>query len=368
MKKPAVNTLISLLLLVSTFLYPSLALADAGPMYYDCTSPKMTQSERDQLYKSVKAGSEDIEFYDVDNKVRGTCKKIEQNDSVSIDSIVQKDYFLGTHNPFCFGFHCKEYTKYSEHVSVTSSSTITVPSYGEENKYLVFSLFDKSYFVPLVQKLFKEKGLTFDSVRFNPIEFYLYQKAENNTLKFWYSRDSLPEKTEQNKLIVENNSYKVYTFLYQEYSKYIHAPKNVLIESQYADLEKGSNYQTNKDIGITDNTVAITSPLKSLTRYWLYTKKDSKLTLVWQKTEYTLDDGSVKVVGKDSKLSVGDILETRSHVSPEEANIITKTVTQASSTSSPTPHEKKHVVQPTVSVEDVGFFQRIINSIASLFN
>ena len=175
----------------------------------------------------------------------------------------------------------------------------------------------------------------------------------------------------------ENN---MITFLYQEYGKYIHAPKGDIYESSYTDVEKSTGLLTNKDLGITVTqaryalpTVSPMSPLDTVTNYWLYTKKNDKLVLAWQKTEYTLDDGSVKTVTKDDKNITATMLFRGSKSIPTSSS--SATIAGASSSISntmlvPTPTLiKKHFAPSLMPAETPqNFFQTIINFLASLFN
>lgn len=100
------NIFLAVLILSSPVTF--FATADDGPLF-TCLSPKLTAAE-------IKKHGKD-EFYDTDNKVRGTCKFVEIATVISLDSEVKKDYYLGVHEPLryhCWKGSCTGQTKYSE--------------------------------------------------------------------------------------------------------------------------------------------------------------------------------------------------------------------------------------------------------------
>lgn len=300
--------LMILLVLPATSL---LVLADDGPQF-KCFSPKLT-SEESQKYK--KDGWEDS-TYDTNNKIRGTCKKIELKTVVSVDESLQKDYLLGTHSPFEYGcedgevggtYACKN-TKYSEELFVTGSTTLIYKNNSLDDKSITnYALFDKSYFIPLLSKMAKKSGLYFSETNIPSVIFEIYKKGEFN-----HPNNPMLDTLSGEEELIPRSNYLVYSFMYQEYGKYVHAPKKLLEESQYAEFEQNANMLNDNDLQIRSEfggwhdregttVTSVTSPLKSVTNYWMYTKKDGKLLLQWQKSEYLLDNGKVKTVTKDDK-------------------------------------------------------------------
>lgn len=360
----------SALVAISLFA-PMFAMADSGPQF-DCLSPKLTSED----VQNMKADPNrfDVAILDIENKVRGTCKKVDFiATSVSIDPELQKEYFLGTHQPIDFGERSYEPSKYSEKISFSSSSTLAfVSSYPPKEDYYrarvaysygviespTIALFDRAYFVPLLSGMFKKAGFPFSENSFPDVSIYLYNKNEISVLP--------PEMRIENKdpdtLIKSNGEYQISTFKYQEYGKHIYASKGELVESQYTDIEKGTNFLSNKDLLITAifpthgnpiSVVPITSPLKWATNYWIYTKKNGKLTLEWQKSEYGLDNGTVKTITNADKNVSASLLFNNAQVS----------TTPTSSVSTST------VIVPEVpeAEQKVGFIARFFNFILSWF-
>lgn len=247
--------------------------------------------------------------------IRGTCKEVEAKVVVSLDSALKEDYFLGIHTPIeydCERF-CEKKTTYSEYLFLTSSSTLEESAIMFNENPIQYALFGKAYFVPLLSKMFKESGISFSENTVPNIGISIFKKSELDEIKK-YESDFTLEKTKMDFLetvsgYAKGVRYIVHSLNYQEYGKHIYAPKGTLIESQYADFERG-NMLSNKDLQVnlvnvyyndTRAVVPITSPLKSVTNYWLYTKKNGKLVLAWQKSEYGMDDGSVKTITNTDK-------------------------------------------------------------------
>lgn len=101
------------------------------------------------------------------------------------------------------------------------------------------------------------------------------------------------------------NDHWLKTFNFQEYGKHIFGPhQNGLRESTYVPIERSGNMLTADSLKITvvaDDTdrvpvVPSSSLVKGIKNYWMYAKKNGKLVLAWQKTEYTLDNGIVKTI------------------------------------------------------------------------
>jgi hypothetical protein len=116
----------------------------------------------------------------------------------------------------------------------------------------------------------------------------------------------IPKNTKMGSVMKSNSStYEIHSYKYQDYGKAVYAPKNFLEESQYAEIIDGDTSGKNLQISTESSghwgvnhqlVVPVTSPIKSVTKYWMYTKRDGEVILQWQKTEYHLDDGGVRVV------------------------------------------------------------------------
>ncbi len=153
---------------------------------------------------------------------------------------------------------------------------------------------------------------------------------------------------------------KIFTTDDKDYGKHIYATKGKVIESQYIDVDKG-NILTGADLSITyapakhegSFVVPLTSPLKSVKNYWAFTKKDGKLTLAWQKSEYDLDNGTTKTVtNADKNVSAALLFGSTQNVATPTSSVVTSTV------SAPMVPEAE---------QNVGFFARFFRFIFSWF-
>lgn len=307
--------------------------------------------------------------------IRGTCKEVEIKTAVSLDPILQKDYFLGTHAPIFYGCErgCEFQTKYSEQLLLTSSSTLMGSVGGVvDEKPLQYALFGKAYFVPLLSKMFKEQGVVFSESNMPEVDISLFNKSEVDQSKKISPWDPLvvPENAKIDSLNIDKASfphrYNIHTFNFVEYGKYIYAPKGELAESQYVEIVNGKILSDNDlqikgvSIGRGGNmlVVPITSPLKSITNYWLYSKKNGKIVLSWQKSEYALDNGQVKVVtATDRNISVA-LLFSNAFPAPATTPHFIESTSSATSTSG---------VLPIATEQKVGFIARFFNLILSWF-
>lgn len=310
------------------------------------------------------------------NNIRGTCKEVGIKTVVSLDPILQKDYFLGTHAPIeynCDRGGCEGKTTYSEHLFLTSSSTLEAQTMGVEESPLQYALFGKAYFVPLLSNMFKESNLPFSENTVPNLGIYVFKKSELDEIQKVdprvylgdYSEDSFKMDSLKAQKDYSPERYAVYSFNYQEYGKYIYAPKGTLVESQYAGFEKAGNILSDKDLQIMTEgyrgsvlVVPVTSPLKSVANYWIYTKKDGKLVLSWQKSEYVLDNGQVKIVTSSDKNISAALLFSNAFPPPKT---IPPSIEPASSTASTSP------VFPVVTEQKKGFFARALDLILSWF-
>ncbi len=304
-------------------------------------------------------------FPDSDN-VRGTCKEVKTITIVSLDPTLKKDYFLGTHEPVRYGCHrsyCQSSTIYSKHLFLTSSSTIETQTTGVEESPLQYALFKKSYFVPLLSKMFKASAVPFSENTLPGVWIGVFKQSELDEIKKVEGDypQTIPTDAKMDSLRVKKDSYTepyfIYSLNYQEYGKYIYAPKTTLVEPQYADFEKAGNLLSNKDLQITIyrggaqiSAVPITSPLQSVRNYWTYTNKAGKLVLSWQKSEYVLDNGKVLTSG-DRNITTTLLLSN-----PLSASKPTESVSPTATTSTALPPEQKQ-----------GFFDRLLDFILSWF-
>lgn len=363
---------------VVILLAPTFAMADDGPQF-NCWDPKLTLEETRTDYHP----SGDSPRVALENKDRGTCKKVDVSTIVSIDPLLRKDYFLGAHFPIkynCDEFGtCDKKTTYSESLFVTSSSTLESKTVGVEENPLQYALFDKSYFAPQLSGMYKKAGLSFSERLFSDTSINVYNKNELPLIPEFENLLSGKVKTDTplvNELaqhyntfwsdsqITDSAEFVINSFNYQEYGKYITAPKAELAESQYAEFEKGGVILSDSDLQIkkefwghwsslTQPVVPLTSPLKSVKNYWLYTKKNGKLTLAWQKSEYGLDNGTVKTVTNADKNISAALLFSNAQG------------TTVSTSSVPTSTEGISAVPQTE--EKVGFFARFFRFIFSWF-
>lgn len=284
---------------------PSFVLADsyAGPYCFE--NPSITGTEKPDR-----------------DSIRGTCKEVETKTVISLDPALQKDYFLGTHEPITYGCEigCMFETIYSEYLSLNSSLTLEDQTEGVEESPLQYALFEKVYFVPLLSKMFKESSISFSESTLPNLGIYIFNESELGEiqkvkgviggLREFIHGDAKTDFLNTYAYLLE--AYTIYSLNYKEYGKGIYAPKGPLVEYQYADLEKSENILSNKDLQIKQSgsrrgtkgivsVVPVTSPLKSVTNYWIYTKKDGNLVLTWQKSEYILDGGQVKFITNADK-------------------------------------------------------------------
>ena len=268
------------------------------------------------------------------NGVRGTCKEIKFGAVVSLDPALQSDYFIGTHEPLtlsCGGVRDCSGTKYSEQLTIYSSSTIPVDTNQPGDAPIDAAVFNKSFFLPLLLNQFKQDQLNFSENNFPPIGITIYQQAELSEMENPDSGSGFaPANMKMDVLQQFGNNYDLQTLSNQEYGKYIWAPQSDLVESQYAELSS-VQAPTSTNLGITYigdyggiPTVSVADPLDSITDYWEYSEVNGVLTLSWQKTVYGFDDGTAKTVAPSS--NTGTVSSTSS---------ATSTQTVQPSTSSP---------------------------------
>ncbi|MBU6388371.1 hypothetical protein KGQ72_00610 [Patescibacteria group bacterium] len=301
--------------------------------------------------------------------VRGTCKAIEKDLIVSLDSGLMPDYFLGTHQTVgagCDFTGCAYGATYSEDDFLTSSSSLTnvhgavdfwdsgdsdIPSY---------TLFEKSFFIPILAKAFKSAGLSFSPDSMPMINIRVFKPSELPEVQKYNGDDS--SNYALNVLLPRDNNRLSPTYNttdYQTYGKHIFAPKGTVVESQYIDM-KGSPALSDTDLQISSVpvykgsyafVVPVTSPLASVKDYWVFIKENGKLVLKWDKSEYGLDNGKVRTITSADKNVTAALLFGDTFGRQDTA---TSSV-NASSTVAQTPGA------------NTGFFSRVIGIILSWF-
>jgi hypothetical protein len=215
--------------------------------------------------------------------IRGTCKIVQMKDIVSLDPTMQKDYFLGGHSAICSEGErgCDKYTKYSEELLLTSSSTIIIQPQKPDDVPTNVAVFNKSFFLPLLINQFKKNNLNYSESNFPSIDINVYEPNELNALQAsgYVSKDMKMDTLQEYPDYYCGSRdcplpYFINTLSYQEYGKYIWGPKGDLAESQYANLNQSSGALTDKDLGINYEeyskvseaaTVAVADPLSSVT-------------------------------------------------------------------------------------------------------
>jgi len=164
-------------------------------------------------------------------------------------------------------------------------------------------------------------------------------------------------------LIGDKSSPSIYTFNYSDFGKHIASLKGRLFEHRYIDLDKtklpsvdikaiGGVFRSDKLV----YTVPITSPVKSVKNYWIFTKKNGEIVFAWQKSEYILDNGTTKIdVNTNIKAIKAD--DSQSSIKADDStNIVT------SSTSTPD-------VLSTFSTEQKKrFLSRLLDFILSILS
>jgi hypothetical protein len=297
---------------------PVLASADSSPQI-NCFDQKLTQAqvqENSGLFTPAEIARAD------------TCHKVIVSNKISIDPALQKDFLIGWHEPI--SFNCSDEgcssTKFSERVRLTASTTVSdiefAPNYTESNSSvqiapIAYAVFDTQYFIPLLTNAFHKAGLSFslkDTFNNLVLDLYIFQKAEfdvvNSGSQPFLAGISPDVVNGQPDTLLHayQNQYILYSFDYQKYGAHIHGPRlGNLVESQYVPIEGPGKRLTDADLQISiehtghnyavpQPVVPLTSPLRAVTNYWMYTKKDSKLVLQWQKVEYGVDDGSIKTL------------------------------------------------------------------------
>lgn len=308
--------ILALLLLVT----PSLTFADSydGPYCFD------------------KPSQNSISNYNDPNHIRGTCKSIELTSIVSLDPSLQNDYLLAQHGPI--DLLCErgcDTTKYSEIIQPTTSA-LTFPNQDIVQEYQLYdyysrearsvgliypdttALLDKKYVLDYLSAIYNRSGIKLDNNKLPQIVLMNQDEMKRvDKESVGYSYDELLDlfKGKSDPLYLEKgpigskSSPSIYTFNYSDFGKHIYYLKGSLSNYHYLELDKTKLPSVeieaiNTSRGGVTYVVPVTSPIKSAKNYWVYTKKNGKIVLAWQKSEYLLDNGTTKTDTNTSIIQV----------------------------------------------------------------
>lgn len=322
------------------------------------------------------------DYNDDPSHIRGTCKPVELTSIISLDTSLQNDYLLAQHTPI--DLLCErgcDTTKYSEIIQ----PTITVLTFANEDiahEYQAYDyssgvakptgpiyyadtaiLLDRKYVLDYISSVYGQSGIKLENSKFPQI--VLMDRNEMKKVDKWsvgYSYDDLltlfngkkdPLYVSVGKGPISNNSSpSIYTFNYSDFGKHIFSLKGSLTESNYLDFDKTKlppqdiKAESAGKSGV-KYVVPITSPVKSVKNYWIFTKKDGKVVLAWQKSEYGLDNGKVDVASNSNIKVNGPSSDNPTNIAP-----------------SPTTNN----VPTTLPIEQKkGFFSRLLDFILSWF-
>jgi hypothetical protein len=368
-----------------------LVYADDGPGSVACFWEKLTPQEINDFKKNG-----NIEGQDLENKVRGTCKYIEVQMTVSVDPALKGDYLLAVHSPVPVGAFSPTYeykkSRYSESLyPIRDVESITETSEGEGFSISHFPdhyvLLDKDFTLGYISQAFEKAKLAFST---NALPLYLsidiyntseIEKSDSSVENYFkhHSSDgevpvldiaSTPNRASYDQYVksgldLSSLPYKIVSFDYKGFGKHIFGPKSDIVESQYVAVDKG-NFIEGKDLGLTVApakhgdfpVVPVTSPLTKIADYWIFTKRNGELVLQWQKSEYTLDDGGVRVAKYgDKKMNIVDLQKL------EIGANTTTTATVASSASVATSNVGTTIFEGV----HANFLTKIIDTILSWF-
>lgn len=314
-----------------------------------------------------------------ENHVRGTCKSIELTSVVSLDSSLQNDYLLAQHSPIdllCGELSC-DTTKYSEIIKATTA-TLTFQNQDVAREFQGYdyvsgksielglihddtvAVLDKKYVLDYMSAVYKQFGKKLDNNKLPQIVLMNQNEMKGvDKSSVGYSYDELVALFKgndplyvENGLIGDKSSPSIYSFNYSDFGKHIASLKGSLSEYRYIDVDKTKlpsvdiKAESGGRGGIV-YVVPITSPVKSAKNYWIFTKKNGKIVLAWQKSEYILDNGTTKT-DTNTSIQVND-----SSSSNNSTSIVSPSTTTVPSTLPP--EQKK------------GFFSRLLDFILSWF-
>lgn len=258
--------------------------------------------------------------------IRGTCKKVEVSSIVSLDASLQNDYLLAQHTPieYCDGWPC-ETTKYSEIIQLATTTNLTFTDSDISRSYEDTAiLLDKKYVLDYISSIYKKSGEKLEDNKYPEIILMNHdemKKIGDSTSNVGYSYNeilavfsgrNIPLIINRNDSLTNSDPIlSIATFDYSEFGKHIYSLKGTLAEQHYLDFDKTKLPPLNIERmhvykGHYAHIIPITSPVKSIKNYWLFTKKNGKVVLAWQKSEYGLDNEQVKIITRTDK-NVGTI-------------------------------------------------------------
>ena len=321
-------------------------------------------------------------YGDDPNHIRGTCKPVGLTSIVSLDTSLQNDYLLAQHKPI--DLLCErgcDTTKSSEIIQPTITAlTFSGEDVAREYQAYDYSsgeakptgsiyyadtaiLLDKKYVLDYISSVYRQSGIKLENNKFPQIVLMdrnEMKKVDKGSVGYSYDDLLALFKGENDPLYVgagkgligTKSSPSIYTFNYSDFGKHIFSLKGSLTEYHYLDFDKTKlppvDIKTESaGRGTVKYVVPITSPVKSVKNYWIFTKKDGRVVLAWQKSEYGLDNGKVNVVS-NANIKVND-----SSSSDNSTNI------------TPPPTTNVPITLPTEQKK--GFFSRLLDFILSWF-
>ena len=339
-------------LLLSSLISVNHTFADAAS--FDCVTPENINETRFEGWKP-------------------SCKYITITNIVSVDKELLNEYLFGTHEAICLKAErgCDLSTKYSEDITIvaTSSTVFKSDALSIENLPVEFAFFDKKFFLPVIKNAYNDLNMPFSENTFRAY-ISLYNKKEVDTAykdaseEVYFTRFNSIKELNKNdpRIIKTDEGISIDTFNYLDYAKYIHGPKAELVESQYLNINQGTNILKDKDLGIRSTyrgevNVPLTSPINSIVSYWKYTKVNNKITLVYDKTVATLDTGKTKILAQNDEL-----IESTPTVPATSTSVISSTTSTVTDT--------QIVIENTSELKEnktEGFFSKFIAMLASWF-
>ena len=350
---------------------PAFVFADDGPRY-SCLNEKLSVEEQNKIKEREPVGYFDrndgvfVDFEDVYNKVRGTCKMVGVTYDVSVDPAIQKDYILARHAPIYLYLQLPDgfdiFSNYSETIEFNSEKSFEYSTGQDYNINSYPILLDKEYVDRYLNTVYKKSNLgvvdynklprivllSKDELKVPTDTNYAGKPAKYTSDDFNNFIKGKDDPIYSEVSFDEYSGPSIYSFSYKDFGKHIYAIKGegYLKESNYVasstllpvPLKDGVERQwfSHGNYSPSDafNIVSVTSPIKAKKEYWVFTKENhkgnNKLILAWQKTEYTLDDGSIRtVLSTDKNVNIATLF---GKLSSNSATSVPQ-VLQASSTS-----------------------------------
>ena len=375
--------------------------ADDGPSPVNCTWPKLSKEE---ILAAKKTNT-----YSESDKMRGTCKYIGIKDTISIDKPISDKYYLGTHKAIYitkteYIDNAKSYSEYINlNLNQLSNATNTVKNESiaegydalkpPVNSILVdkkllndymntvanngklpnglkswtadqtlntgIGILNKTEFKNLgvdIEKYLADNKLITDKITlfdFDRKEFNYFNEIDYPHKEFYYN--------------IPVSLYKYITTDVKSFDKMIYALNTTdYIGTEYINESKyipviDDNSPRLDELSITLQpgkhgdfyTIPVTSPIKSIDNYWKYIMVDDKVSIVWEKAIYTLDDGTTKV-STNNKFKFDNQKTLSLNTTPYTTSSSTSTTATTGEVISQTP--TRH-----------GFFEIIIDFIIGVF-